>query len=255
MTIQNRNRDIYNDSAVVKHYVLSERLQECEEYAFDKYIEEGASILDLGVGGGRTTCYLSKTSGRYVGVDYSAAMIDACKKRFPGIEFHCADASKLDAFADHAFDVVVFSFNGIDYLPSAALRHRCMSEARRVLKDDGLFIFSSHNAQNIADPPTFQGASTHQILWRSLRMVWTSFQVASRNLRTKAFWRAEESYVLDPIHGGLTTLISTPTLVTRELEGAGLRLIEIVPGPRINVASKFLAKWYYYIARAEKETV
>ena len=51
----NPNYEVYNRPDVVKNYAEAEGLEVCEAYAFDKYIHTGEAILDLGVGGGRTT--------------------------------------------------------------------------------------------------------------------------------------------------------------------------------------------------------
>ena len=54
------------------------------------------------------------------------------------------DASNL-GLKDNSFDVVIFSFNGIDYIYPYIKRLAALKEIRRVLKTNGLFIFSSHN--------------------------------------------------------------------------------------------------------------
>ena len=86
------------------------------------------AILDMGVGGGRTTQYLSQIAGRYVGADYSEAMVDTCRKRFPDQEFRHCDARDIAPFADGEFDAVVFSANGIDYIAADEGRARCLAE-------------------------------------------------------------------------------------------------------------------------------
>ncbi|NJR12990.1 MAG: methyltransferase domain-containing protein [Phyllobacteriaceae bacterium] len=48
------------------------------------------------------------------GMSRFEAVVDACRKRFPKIEFRHCDATNMTEFADAEFDAVVFSFNGID---------------------------------------------------------------------------------------------------------------------------------------------
>ena len=48
-------------------------------------------VLDLGVGPGRTTAYLSKLTSGYIGIDYSQAMVDACSRRFPASRIELGD--------------------------------------------------------------------------------------------------------------------------------------------------------------------
>jgi SAM-dependent methyltransferase len=50
----------------------------------------------------------------------------------------------LTAFPDGAFDVAVFSFNGIDTLGHAD-RLASFAGVRRILSAKGLYVFSSHN--------------------------------------------------------------------------------------------------------------
>jgi ubiquinone/menaquinone biosynthesis C-methylase UbiE len=105
---------------------------------------EGGRILDIGVGGGRTTAGLTSISTNYVGIDYSSEMIRICKNAFPQLDLRVCDARDLSVFSDEEFDFVFFSFNGID-LVSHDDRLRILAEVLRVLKPAGIFAFSSHN--------------------------------------------------------------------------------------------------------------
>jgi SAM-dependent methyltransferase len=100
-------------------------------------------VLDIGIGTGRTTRHLYPLCGRYVGIDYSAEMILRATERCPDADLRLMDARSLAEFADASFDVVMFSFNGIDYVDHQD-RLRILREVRRVLKPSGAFAFSSH---------------------------------------------------------------------------------------------------------------
>ena len=113
------------------------------------------AILDIGVGGGRTTPYLSQKASRYVGVDYSEEMVRTCRNKFPGLEFMVADASDLSAFPDASFDAIVIAFNGLDYLFPNEKRRQCLRECGRVLRADGVLVFSSHNPRSIFVRPAW----------------------------------------------------------------------------------------------------
>ena len=54
------NLQIYDAPEVAAHYATLDYLTPCERVLFETYIPEGSAILDLGVGGGRTTSYLAK---------------------------------------------------------------------------------------------------------------------------------------------------------------------------------------------------
>jgi glycosyltransferase involved in cell wall biosynthesis len=120
------------------------------EERFLAQVEEqvrGREILDIGVGGGRTVCRLLRISSRYVGIDYSPEMVAVCERKFPGARFLCRDARDLTSFDNDSFGLVVFTFNGIDYV-SHEDRRRVMREVARVLEPGGYFLFSSHNIQS-----------------------------------------------------------------------------------------------------------
>ncbi len=122
-----------------------------EKTILDELVGNGLgkmSMLDLGVGAGRTTAHFQPFVRRYVGLDYSPPMLEACARRFPdGIpngRFVLGDARDLQVFPSGSFDFVLFSYNGLDSV-DAADREAALREIRRVLKDDGWFCFSTHN--------------------------------------------------------------------------------------------------------------
>jgi ubiquinone/menaquinone biosynthesis C-methylase UbiE len=104
----------------------------------------GQRILDLGVGGGRTTPYLLVLSDRYVGLDYAAGMVAAAKASYPTADIRHGDARDLAAFPDASFKFVLFSFNGIDNAPYED-RSKVLHEVYRVVEPGGYFAFSTHN--------------------------------------------------------------------------------------------------------------
>lgn len=115
---------VYSAPDIVSRYAGMYSLSACEQLLFDTYLRPGMAILDLGVGGGRTTPFLSRSASRYVGVDYSEEMIRACRAKFPHLQFAVADASDLSQYADASFDSVVFSYNGLDCLAPREKREK-----------------------------------------------------------------------------------------------------------------------------------
>jgi SAM-dependent methyltransferase len=100
---KDKNLTTYNKADVVEHYDNLEGLTPGEVYLFDKYIKPGSRILDIGVGGGRTTPILSKHAKQYIGIDYADAMVHVCRKKFPNLRFYTMDASDLSEFSDLSF--------------------------------------------------------------------------------------------------------------------------------------------------------
>jgi SAM-dependent methyltransferase len=120
-----------------------------EKHVFQKYLEKEFSVLDLGCGTGRTTFPLFKLGFQdIIGVDLTPEMIAAAKQlnhHFQTqIRFETGNATHL-AFDDHTFHATIFSFNGLMSIPGHLQRVKAIKEIHRVLKIDGLFIFTTHD--------------------------------------------------------------------------------------------------------------
>ncbi|MEK1903447.1 MAG: class I SAM-dependent methyltransferase [Rhizobium sp.] len=105
---------------------------------------KGGSVLDIGVGGGRTAALLASEADNYVGIDYTPEMVTLARSNHPGLRFENMDARDLSAFANGSFDLVVFSYNGIDSVDADG-RRSVLREVLRVLKAGGTFAFSTFN--------------------------------------------------------------------------------------------------------------
>lgn len=111
---------------------------------------QGKNVLDYGCGAGYSTMLLDSWGYNVVGVDISTHMINSAKKKYPGLDFHHMKINELP-FLDNSFDVVVSIFVLFD-IPSLKLIETYASEAKRVLKENGIFIgitgseyFHKHN--------------------------------------------------------------------------------------------------------------
>ncbi|CAN5153898.1 class I SAM-dependent methyltransferase [soil metagenome] len=140
------NLGIYRRPATARWYATQTGLFAAEEAAFalTRQAWEGGDVLDIGIGGGRTSDFLAPSARSYVGVDFSAPMVAAAKARHPNLNLQNADARDLSRFTDEAFDFAFFSYNGIDAVDDLD-RALILAEARRVLRPGGLFVFSAHN--------------------------------------------------------------------------------------------------------------
>ncbi|WP_446664583.1 class I SAM-dependent methyltransferase [Flexivirga sp. B27] len=103
----------------------------------------GGRVLDVGVGAGRTSWLLGLLTHQYTGVDSTPAMVSAAARNCPWADIRLGDASALD-FADESFDLVFFSNAGIDSM-NHAQRSRALSEFARVLRPDGILLYSTLN--------------------------------------------------------------------------------------------------------------
>jgi ubiquinone/menaquinone biosynthesis C-methylase UbiE len=152
------NYQVYLARGIVQHYSQLRQLQPAEQTILDLLGNEWASMkmLDIGVGGGRTTQHFSGVVQEYVGIDYSQEMIAACQTRFPQSSqsssvsrvFELGDARDMRQFEDNSFDFILFSFNGLDSL-SHLDRLQVFQEIGRIGKSGGYFFFSSHSLQGL----------------------------------------------------------------------------------------------------------
>jgi ubiquinone/menaquinone biosynthesis C-methylase UbiE len=114
-------------------------------------VEECArgDVLDIGIGGGRTTELLAEGARSYVGIDISPEMLDLARRRFPHQDLREGNAVDLAGLPDAAYDLVMFSFNGLD-----ALDHRnrgaALAAMARVTRPEGRVLFSSLNLDGVS---------------------------------------------------------------------------------------------------------
>lgn len=141
------NVDAFTTGAETSFYdqFVSVGLFPQEAYIIDRYFTDGGSVLDVGCGAGRTTRQLADRGFDVVGIDVSDSIIEVARQNVSDVELAVADAAALP-FPDDAFDHVLFSYNGLDYLYPAGARRRALSEIHRVLEPGGVFAFSSHNS-------------------------------------------------------------------------------------------------------------
>jgi ubiquinone/menaquinone biosynthesis C-methylase UbiE len=269
-TKRDPNLQVYNAHEVAAHYAGLDYLSPCEILLFENFLRSGMAILDLGVGGGRTTPYLSGIASRYVGVDYAQEMIASCQSKFPGLEFLVADAADLSAFEDSTFDAVVMAFNGMDYVIPDESRFRSLREIHRVVKQDGILIFSSHNPRAILVRPSWSAkrmeelarrlAGGSSLLASPVRLVLTGARAAKafvasavqsitrtiRRVPKRAFWHGD-GYLVDSVHGGLVTHYAVPERVVAELVRFGYRLLRLQGDDYPQVSHPYITDWYYYV--------
>lgn len=174
--VADHNRRVYE-----KHSYKDEarNLTAAEEIIFRQYAGwiDRKSVLDLGVGAGRTTAFLLPRAGSYIGIDYSSRAVATCRARFPEADIQHGDARDLSRFAGDSFDFILFACNGIDAVDHND-RLEILREARRVLKSAGLLVFSSHDLSAIT-PGTLRQQVFRSTLLRNPQLSLNPARVAA----------------------------------------------------------------------------
>ena len=152
----------WNESHTVSEYYRQAFLYNSELPLLSHIRERlpDVKMLDIGVGTGRTGLYFAPLTSSYVAIDYSAGMVESCKKRLSQLdvagETKVLEASVLEMpFDDGEFDIVLFSFNGIDTLKIEE-RILAIKEMQRVCRKGGLVVFSSHNSYYLPHQKKFE---------------------------------------------------------------------------------------------------
>ncbi len=245
------NRNVYEQRSIVLQYATDTNLTPAEIELLTQFSDDivGKRVLDLGVGGGRTTPCLAERAASYVGVDFSEAMVQACRKRYPRLDFRQGDARDLSQFADGEFDFALFSFNGIDYVGHDD-RARILREIARVLRPGGVLVFSSHNLASVPSGTLLHRVFDVSISADPLRSA-KSIARAAINLvnylknAPGQHRTADYAILVDPAHGFvLRTYYVTIEEQRRQLEAAGFSLINVVPG-----TDEDIPYYLYYSAR------
>ncbi len=171
------NKIVYESEDVTRFYAEQSDLQKPETTILKELRNKlpKMSMLDIGVGAGRTTTHFAFLAKEYLGIDYSSQMVNACIKKFQGspkkISFLTADARTMKSFKNNSFDFILFSFNGIDYMDHED-RMATLREIRRLIKPGGYFCFSTHNLNFLSNKcsiqlskhPSILASSTYKLL-------------------------------------------------------------------------------------------
>lgn len=247
------NRDIYEQSDAVQVYGIPRPPQAGEEAQFAPFADVLAEsrLLDIGIGGGRTTAWLAPKVAHYVGIDYATALVDSARLRFPAVQIEWGDARDLSAYGDESFDFVNFSFNGLDSLDHEG-RLQVLAEVHRVLKPGGHWTFSSHNRDYYRrgllpwQPPFKPG---RVMLKKSAEAI--AAHKSWRRLRKEQVEMPAYALVNDEAHNySLLHYYISPAMQRAQLESTGFTDVRIHDqwGQETTGASP-ASIWMYYSAR------
>lgn len=155
----------------------------------------GKTLLDIGVGGGRTTPFLLEMSRDYTAIDYSEGLVQQVKGKFGLDSVYCCDVRDMSRFPDDRFDFILFSFNGLDCIAHEG-RLKALGEIRRVLKRGGVFLFSSHNRAVIDEAHRAAAGGFRYSVATSLRRKIWKVLLTPRRFRLRRHEMATSEYAI-----------------------------------------------------------
>ena len=255
------NHQVYTARGIVQHYSQLCQLQPAEQSILNLLRDEWSSMrmLDIGVGGGRTTQHFSKVVQEYVGIDYAKEMISACQKRFSSSSqsrvFEVVDARDLSQFQDNSFDFILFSFNGIDSL-SHSDRLQVFQEVSRVGKPGGYFFFSSHNLQGLEREFNWQNQISLNPLKTYVNLImFALLRFFNRSISQQQLQRSNYAIIQDESHNfRLKQYYIRPQEQLNQLEAnfGDIRIYSWRSGLEITTEKELSANadmWLYYLCK------
>lgn len=254
-TVRDGNQAFWGQESAPRFYAGRSRLYPPEESILQRLAPQcrGRAILDLGVGAGRTTAALLALSPDYLGVDYSPAMVRHCRERFPGVAFALADVRGLGELRAGHYGLIMFSFNGLDYIGHEE-RLGVLRQLRTLLAHDGWLVFSSHNRLHRVLPPWHPRNLTEGPLARLPGRLWAFCQgiVTYQANRGRQHDAADHALRVDNCFNyALLTYYISPRDQLAQLEACGFAPVQIydMHGAAVDVSTSPGDSWLYYTAR------
>jgi ubiquinone/menaquinone biosynthesis C-methylase UbiE/CelD/BcsL family acetyltransferase involved in cellulose biosynthesis len=210
------------------------------------------TMLDIGVGHGRTSIYFAPAVKRYDAIDLVPSMVAVARADLDDLKdcqnIQQADARKMDHIPNGAYDFILFAGEGLDEA-SAEDRSRILQEVRRVGHEGTLFYFSSRNLQSLTLKKA-RGVLDFLARWKRRILMST----ANENLYRS---RCQESvYLFDELGGyRLPVYFGTPKEQARVLKELGFHDVRVF-STRTGLEVRDWRRWdkltdetLYYICR------
>lgn len=268
---------LYNSESISGEYAKRDYLEGAESAIIEKLRSrlKEMDMLDMGVGGGRTTKYFAPLVRSYIGADYAPNMIAKCKIRYKDKYYFLeSDVRSMNMFGNGMFDFVLFSYNGIDSF-SHEDRLIALKEIRRVLRSNGYFYFSSHNLnwENLSDLFSFKSDKTgtgknngsgdfRRFLGNNIK---SGFKKVRLNILNRSLYRKEFVQRLrenqrgllfdNSLNGKASVYYITRAEQIRQLEDAGFKNITTYSRNGTNTGNEDMLNkngWIYYLCEVDK---
>ena len=120
-------------------------------YAYATRFVRNKRVLDLACGEGYGSYLLAKTAESVVGIDIDEHAIRHARNKYikQSLEFKVGSVTEVPIAGEHLFEVVV-CFEALEHIED---HQKLLSEVKRLLTPDGIFIVSTPNKTVYTDEP------------------------------------------------------------------------------------------------------
>ncbi len=223
------NVSIYSLKGIAPYYA-HEPLHPPEIQIFIKHKAEfnAKTVLDIGVGTGRTSKYLAPYCKHYVGIELNRDMLDLFSERLPQIELVQCDMRDFSSINKDTFDFVLGPYSAFDSLNHAD-RIKMFHDIHAMMRPGGMFCFSTHNLNwaGVGSTPQLERAKDPV---RLLKNYLAHRKCVKNHARMKPLEERHETYAIlnDISHEWLALLYYiTREQQTRQLAEAGFDVLEV----------------------------
>jgi ubiquinone/menaquinone biosynthesis C-methylase UbiE len=268
-----RWRAYYEAEKIVQEHASLFELKDAEPAVLERMVDAGLarmSMLDIGVGAGRTTLHFAPRAAAYLGIDIANSMIAGCRSRFSGpgwghTSFEVCDVRDMRMLERERFDFVLFSWNGLDMAGGEEMRLKALREIERVCAPGATFCFSSHNLASVRGYLSFRDTarriaktrpSTFQAPLAWVKGLAETALVRTLNPSTSKLDGMASAVLFDKVwhgYGPLRNYFIRPREQFRQLEGVGFREPVVLTVAGTDVAGEALESldnhWLYYMCR------
>ena len=137
-------------------------------YAYATQFVRGKKVLDLACGEGYGSYLLARSAESVVGIDIDENAIKHARNKYikQNLEFKIGSATEVPIASEHLFDVAV-CFEALEHIEDHL---KLLSEVKRLLTPDGVFVVSTPNKTVYTDEPQFNNPfHVHELYFDELR--------------------------------------------------------------------------------------
>ena len=113
-------------------------------HCIEQYLKPNDRILDVGAGAGEYSLYFARKGYSVSAIELAERNIEAFQKKLTAddrVELRQGNAIDLTCYQDASFDIVLL-FGPLYHLHREEDRQKCIAEAKRVCKPDGVIFFA-----------------------------------------------------------------------------------------------------------------